>query len=60
MDYLMKNEITQDEMHAALTRAHELRSLTFFYVLKACSRLLKSYKTHQLNRCIYNPTKLKR
>ena len=44
MDYLMKNEITQDEMHAALTRAHELRSLTFFYVLKACTRLLKSYK----------------
>ena len=40
----MKNEITQDEMHAALTRAHELRSLRFFHVLKACTKLLKSYK----------------
>jgi len=40
----MKNEITQDEMHAALTRAHELPGLTFFYVLKAHTRLLKSYK----------------
>lgn len=38
----MDHEITQEEMDAAITRAHELRSLAFFDALAALTSPFKA------------------
>ena len=38
----MDHEITQEEMNAAITRAHELRSLAFFNALAALTSPFKA------------------